>query len=157
MAESGWEVRREREPLAFLVYRQISEGTAMVKRKKTVLIIEDEAEVRNFVKRVLELEGYNALEAGTGEDGLRLVRSDTIDLVLLDLRLPGKDGWEVLEQIKGEPELAAIPVIVFTASVAVSQNKRAFTKGASDYLIKPLSAVVLRDAVARSQRKKGRR
>jgi len=129
----------------------------MVKRKKTVLIIEDEAEVRNFVKRVLELEGYNALEAGTGEDGLRLIRSDIINLVLLDLRLPGKDGWEILKQIKGEPELSAIPVIVFTASVAAAQNKRALAMGASEYLVKPLSAVVLRDAVARSQRKRGGR
>jgi adenylate cyclase len=129
----------------------------MVKRKKTVLVIEDEAEVRRFVRRVLELEGYNAIEAGDGEAGLRFIRSENISLVLLDLRLPGQNGWEVLKQLKGDPGLSAIPVIVFTASVATLQSKQALAMGAADYLVKPLSAVTLRDAIARSQPKRGRR
>ncbi len=116
---------------------------------KTVLIIEDEAEIRNFASRVLELEGYRVLQAENGEEGMGLVRKSRISLVLLDLRLPGHDGWVELEQIKNEPELSAIPVIVFTASAGVSQQERALSMGAADYLVKPLSAARLRKAVAR--------
>lgn len=115
---------------------------------KTILIIEDEAEVRNFASRVLELEGYHILQAGDGEEGLRLVRESPISLVLLDLRLPGCDGWTVLEQLKREPELSSIPVIVFTASAGVPQHDRALAMGAVNYLVKPLSAARLRGTIA---------
>ena len=118
-------------------------------RRKTILVIEDEPEVRNFASRVLELEGYRVLQAEHSEEGVRLLREGRINLVLLDLRLPGHDGWGVLKQIKGEPELSAIPVIVFTASARVSRQERALKMGAADYLIKPLSAARLRKAVAR--------
>ena len=124
---------------------------AMAKRRerKTVLIIEDDADVRNFASRVLELEGYEVLEAEDEDNGLRLARESKIALVLLDLRLPGHDGWAVLERMKSEPGLSEIPVIVFTASAAVPQQDRALAMGAADYLVKPLSAASLREAVAR--------
>ncbi len=122
---------------------------------KTVLVIEDEAEVRNFASRVLELEGYRVLQAEDGNGGLRLVRRGGISLVLLDLKLPRDDGWAVLEQLKKEPALSSIPVIVFTASVAEPQRGRALAMGAADYLVKPLSAASLRKSVARILRRKG--
>ena len=133
----------------------------MVRKDKTktvlILIIEDEAEVRNFASRVLELEGYRVLRAEDGDEGLRLVREERrIALVLLDLKLPGDDGWMVLKQLKKEPELSSIPVIVFTASVAEPQRMRASAMGA-DYLAKPLSAASLRKSVARILRRKGTR
>ncbi len=125
-------------------------------KTKTVLIIEDEAEVRNFASRVLELEGYRVLRAEDSDKGLRLVREERrIALVLLDLKLPGGDGWMVLEQLKKEPELSSIPVIVFTASVAEPQRGHALAMGAADYLVKPLSAASLRKSVARILRRKG--
>ena len=124
---------------------------------KTVLVIEDETDVRNFAARVLELEGYWALQAEDGDAGLRLARENQVAVVLLDLRLPGYDGWTVLEQMKMEPELSAIPVIVFTASARITQRAKAIRMGAADYLIKPLSAARLRKAVARVLRQEGRR
>ena len=124
---------------------------------KTVLVIEDETDVRNFAARVLELEGYWALQAEDGDAGLRLARENQVAVVLLDLRLPGYDGWTVLEQMKREPELSAIPVIVFTASARITQRAKAIRMGAADYLIKPLSAARLRKAVARVLRQEGRR
>jgi len=124
---------------------------------KTVLIIEDEAEVRNFASRVLELEGYRILQAEDGDEGLRLARERRIALVLLDLRLPGDDGWVVLEQLKKEPELSSIPVVVFTASALERQRGRALAMGAADYLVKPLSAASLRKSVARILHQKGAR
>ena len=116
---------------------------------KTVLIVEDEAEVRHFAARVLELEGYSVLQTENSEEGIRLVRESQVALVLLDLRLPGRDGWAMLEQMKGEPELSKIPVIVFTASAGVPQRERALSMGAADYLVKPMSSARLRKAVAR--------
>ncbi len=122
---------------------------------KTILIIEDEAEVRNFASRVLELEGYQVLQAEDGDTGLRLVVKNRVSLVLLDLRLPERDGWAVLEEMKGNPELSSIPVIVFTASAGVPQHDRALSMGAADYLVKPLSAARLRKAVARTLQRTG--
>ncbi len=122
---------------------------AKILETKTVLIIEDEADIRNFAARVLEMEGYRVLQVGDGEEGMRLVRESRVSLVLLDLRLPGRSGWTVLEQIKSEPELSRIPVIVFTASVAITQRERALKMDAVDYLIKPLSASSLKEAVTR--------
>ena len=123
----------------------------MVKKRKidTILIIEDEVEVRNFASRVLELEGYHILQAKDSEEGMMLVKVVPVSLVLLDLRLPEHNGWEVLEQIKNEPEISEIPVIVFTASAGGLQQEKGLRMGAIDYLVKPLSAACLRETVAR--------
>ena len=122
---------------------------------KTVLIIEDDADIRRFVSRVLELEGYRVLLAGGAEEGLRLVREGRIALVLVDLGLPGCDGWAVLEQMKGEPELSAIPVVVFSASAVPPQREKAVNMDAVDYLVKPLSVASVREAVSHILRRKG--
>ncbi|MDP2931595.1 MAG: response regulator [Chloroflexota bacterium] len=114
---------------------------------KMVLVIEDEADMRQFVSRVLELEGYHVLQAADDEAGLRLLREGGISLVLLDLRLSAHDGWTLLVQMKASPELRAIPVIVFTASADISLRHRALAMGAVDYLVKPLSAARLRTSV----------
>ena len=126
-------------------------------KEKVILIIEDEADVRNFAKRVLELEGYQVLEAEDGHEGLRIARERHPVLILLDLRLPTYDGWSVLNQMKSEPELSAIPVIIITASAGVSQQNRALANGAADYVIKPLSAATLRETVTRVLLRKRKR
>jgi DNA-binding response OmpR family regulator len=96
---------------------------------------------------VLELEGYRVLQAEHGDAGLRLARSIRVDLILLDLRMPERDGWSVLEEVKSDMELMAIPVVVFTASVAESQREKALRMGAANYLVKPMSAASLNEAV----------
>jgi len=116
---------------------------------KTVLIIDDEADIRNFASRVLELEGYHVLQAVDGDEGLVLARENRIALILLDLRLPGHDGWVVLTELKNDPALSTIPVVVFTASAEAAQRERALSMGAADYLVKPLSAASLRESVSR--------
>jgi adenylate cyclase len=123
----------------------------MVKKgnRATILIIEDEDDIRTFASRVLELEGYRVLQASDGDEGLKLARGNQVALVLLDLRLPGRDGWAVLSQMKSDPELSSIPVVVFTASAGVPQQSRALAGGAADYLVKPLSATSLRESIAR--------
>ena len=121
---------------------------------KTILIIEDEVDVLNFVARLLELEGYRVIPSEDGEEGLRLAREREVSLVLLDLRMPGHDGWWVLSQMKNDPELSTIPVIVVTASAAERERKRALQAGAADYLVKPVRAASLREAVIRSLKEK---
>jgi len=130
----------------------------MVKKgsRATILIIEDEDDIRTFASRVLELEGYRMLQASDGDEGLRLARGNQVALVLLDLRLPGHDGWAVLSQMKGDPKLSSIPVVVFTASAAAQQRSQALAGGAADYLVKPLSATSLRESIARILRQKRR-
>jgi adenylate cyclase len=125
--------------------------------RETIIIIEDEDDIRAFASRVLELEGYRVLQASDGDEGLKLARSNQVALVLLDLRLPGRDGWVVLSQMKGDPKLSSIPVVVFTASAAAQQRSQALAGGAADYLVKPLSAESLKKSIARILRQKRRR
>jgi len=122
----------------------------MAKRnnRETILVIEDEPDIRDFVARLCQLEGYRVLQAEDGETGLRLAKEERVDLVLLDLRLPKIDGWTVLKELKSNLELSSIPVVIFTASAAVSQRDRALAMGAVDYLVKPLSAATLKETIA---------
>jgi two-component system alkaline phosphatase synthesis response regulator PhoP len=119
------------------------------KRKiKTILIIEDEPDIRSFIARVLELEGHTVLEAGDGTRGMEIIRKNVVDLVLLDLRLPGLDGWSILRDIKRNPDLSTIPVVVLTAIAESIQRKKTLRMGATSYLIKPLSAHSLSRTIA---------
>jgi len=122
----------------------------MASRRKTrsVLVIEDEVEIRNFAFRVLQLEGYHVLEAGDGIEGLKMAKSSQdISMVLLDLRLPGRDGWGVLQEMKKDRRLSTIPVVVFSALAATWQKNKAFDMGAAGYLTKPVDAASLKEAV----------
>lgn len=121
-------------------------------RKKTVLVVEDEIDVRIFASKVLEMEGYNVLKAGNAEDGLGLLKQNNVSLVLIDLRLPVLSGLWLLETIKGTPKISTVPVIILTASAEASQRERALGMGAVDYLVKPISAGGIRKAVARALR-----
>jgi DNA-binding response OmpR family regulator len=125
---------------------------SMTKRRRRglALVIEDEADILKFASRVLSLEGFTALEADNGDRGLELARQNKCALVFLDLRLPRRDGWSVLAEMKSDPNLRAVPVIVFTASPSSSEREKALSMSAVDYLAKPLSAADLRASVARA-------
>ena len=122
----------------------------MVKKNqlKTVLIIEDDLDIQNFISRVLELEGYRVLSASNGPTGLDLMGDNTVSLVLLDLRLPGPDGWSILQEIRNNPGHSHVPVVVLTAIAESGQRRRTLRMGATKYLIKPLSAHSLSKTVA---------
>lgn len=118
-------------------------------QKKTVLIIEDDADVQSFASRVLELQGYRVLQAEDGDKGIRLAKENNVALVLLDLRLPSRDGWAMLAEMRSKPELSTVPVVVFTVSAGPVQRDRAFSVGAAGYPSKLLSVGSLVETVSR--------
>ncbi len=100
-------------------------------------MVEDEAKIAAFVARGLEAHGFNVLVAGDGPSGLRLALDPEVDLVVLDLILPGLDGTEVLTRLR--EHRPQVPVIVLTAKDAVADRVANLNAGADDYLTKPFS------------------
>jgi PAS domain S-box-containing protein len=105
-------------------------------RGDAVLVIEDNETAREALQRFLVQKGFRAEAAGSGEEGLRLARELHPLAITLDLMMPGMDGWAVLSALKADPELADIPVILFTG-MADDRNE-AFRRGASDFVTKPV-------------------
>lgn len=100
---------------------------------KKILIIEDDKFLRRLIGQKLINEGYDILEAVDGEEGLKKVKEARPDLVLLDLILPGIDGFEVLAKLKSDPVTSVIPVIILSN---LDQKEKGLKMGAIDYLIK---------------------
>src|SRR5690606_7075 len=100
-----------------------------------VLVIDDDPAVRDLVSRYLVKEGFRVQTAQTGEEGIELARRMHPEAITLDLLMPGIDGWSVLTQLKADPGLANIPVVIVTSR---DDKHRGYTLGAADYLTKPL-------------------
>lgn len=103
---------------------------------KKVLIVEDDQFLRDLIVRKLEDEGFSTLQAIDGEEGLRLFREKKPDIVLLDLILPGMDGFEVLKQAKEDKSISHIPVLILSNLGQRDDIERGLKLGAKDYLIK---------------------
>jgi DNA-binding response OmpR family regulator len=101
-----------------------------------ILIIEDDRFLRELIARKLKNEGYEVLEAVDGEEGLKRIKEEKPDLILLDLILPGIDGFEVLAKAKEDPDTAQIPVIILSNLGQREEIERGLKLGAIDYLIK---------------------
>ena len=115
--------------------------------EKSVLIVEDDDDVRGALATYLEAEGYAVLEASDGAAGLQALRSGSVCLVLLDLWMPGMNGWEFrAEQVK-DAALADVPVVVITADQAAA--RRAAALGVSGCMTKPIEFPELLDYVGR--------
>ena len=102
-----------------------------------ILVVEDETAIADFVQRGLEAEGYSVACAGDGPDGEQQALEDDVDLVVLDLMLPGRDGLSVLDTIRNQKP--SLPVIVLTARDAVEDKVAGLDGGATDYVTKPFS------------------
>ena len=106
----------------------------MSDRKAAILVIEDEAHIRSFLRISLEAHGYSVLEARTGEDGLSLAGQNQLQLVIVDLGLPDMDGQEVIERLR---EWSEIPILVLSVRGDEKEKVRALDSGANDYVTKP--------------------
>jgi two-component system alkaline phosphatase synthesis response regulator PhoP len=110
---------------------------------KKILIVEDEADIAQLVKLYLEKEGFRTMIAPTGIEGLKLVKTDRPDMVVLDLMLPEMDGLEVCKRIRSVPDTAFLPVLMLTAKAEESDTIIGLELGADDYVTKPFSPKVL--------------
>ena len=110
---------------------------------KKILIVEDEADIAQLVKLYLEKDGFRTTTAKTGIEGLKLIKTDRPDMVILDLMLPEMDGLEVCRRIRGTLDTALLPVLMLTAKVEESDTIIGLELGADDYVTKPFSPKVL--------------
>src|SRR5215210_388359 len=102
-----------------------------------ILIVDDEPTIVELLEEHLQSEGYDTMHAYSGEEALQVLEKNTPDLVILDLMLPGMDGYEVCRLMQLNPRLNHIPVIMLTARSAVHNRVLGYQRGADDYVVKP--------------------
>ena len=122
----------------------------------TVLVIDDEAPIRLLCRVNLEAEGMAVLEANDGPSGLESARAEHPDLVLLDVMMPGLDGWGVAEALLDDDDTSSIPIIFLTARAEFRDRARGLDIGGVDYITKPFNplelAPLVRDLLGRIDR-----
>jgi two-component system alkaline phosphatase synthesis response regulator PhoP len=111
--------------------------------KEKILVVDDEEDILELVRYNLSREGYRVTGSLTGEDALRKVRSDTFDLIVLDLMLPGMDGLVFTKTVKNDSRLRSIPIIMLTAKGEEADIVTGLELGADDYITKPFSPRVM--------------
>jgi signal transduction histidine kinase/DNA-binding response OmpR family regulator len=121
-------------------------GEATPAGAATVLVIDDDSAVRDLMARFLGKEGFRVVTASGGEEGLRLAREITPDVITLDVLMPGMDGWSVLATLKADRALAEIPVVMLTM---LDDRNLGYALGAADYLTKPIDRDRLVSVLAR--------
>ena len=121
-----------------------------------VLVIDDEAPIRLLCRVNLEAEGMEVLEAADGPSGLAKARAELPDVILLDVMMPGLDGWRVAEELLDDERTAQIPIVFLTARAELRDRARGIDLGGVDYMTKPFNPVELaplvRDLTARVER-----
>ena len=110
---------------------------------KRILVIEDQEDNRRIVRDLLTSVGYELIEAVTGEEGVTLAETQRPDLILMDIQLPGLDGYEATRRIKANPALRHIPIIVVTSYALSGDEAKAREAGCDGYVAKPFSPRVL--------------
>ena len=118
---------------------------------ETVLVIDDEKGIRDGSERILSRMGCNALKAKNGQDGLDIIERADVAIVLLDLKMPGIDGMEVLKRIQAMDR--DILVIVITGFATMETAKESFKKGVFDFLAKPFKLGEIQEVVAKAEHK----
>ncbi|MDH3558472.1 MAG: response regulator [Deltaproteobacteria bacterium] len=106
---------------------------------KLILVVEDQEDNRRIMRDLLSSVGYEVIEAVTGEEGVAAADTHRPDLILMDIQLPGLDGYEATRQIKANPELEHIPIIVVTSYALSGDDVKAFEAGCNAYVSKPFS------------------
>lgn len=114
---------------------------------RTVLVVDDEPDIRVLARVTLQSAGFEVVEAGTGEDAISMVKASAPDVMLLDVRLPGMDGWAVLESLRESEALAELPVVVFSAHEMGEATIKAREMGSVGFIAKPFMPEELVDAM----------
>jgi excisionase family DNA binding protein len=108
-----------------------------------VLIVDDDARMREFVRVNLEMDGYDVREAADAKEGLAALEEEPPDLILLDVMMPGMDGWEMLRRVQEQHGVGTIPVIMFSGKVDEAASERATERGAQAFIGKPFDPQAL--------------
>ena len=106
---------------------------------KRILVVEDQEDNRRILRDLLTSAGYEMIEAVTGEEGVASATTHRPDLILMDIQLPGLDGYEATRRIKGNPALRQIPIIAVTSYALSGDDAKAFEAGCDAYVTKPFS------------------
>jgi two-component system cell cycle response regulator DivK len=106
---------------------------------KRILVVEDQDDNRRILRDLLSASGYELIEAVDGEQGLAAAQKERPDLILMDIQLPGIDGYEVTRRIKADEALRSIPIIAVTSYALSGDDQKAFAAGCDDYVTKPYS------------------
>lgn len=109
------------------------------RRRIKVLVADDEPPIRLLVRVNLEAEGYDVIEASDGNASVEVVRAEMPDVILLDVMMPFKDGWEVAEELLRDDATSEIPIIFLTARADLRDHERGLTTGALQYITKPFN------------------
>lgn len=112
-----------------------------------VLVVDDEAEIRDLCRVNLEFAGHTVIEASDGSEAIETVARERPDFVFLDLMMPEVDGWEVLHVIRADPELGETPVVLLTARAGEDEQIRGWEEGIFDYVVKPFNPLSLAEWV----------
>jgi len=115
--------------------------------RQKILIIDDEMDLIKLVKEILESEEFEVSGAYDGEEGLRKAAGEMPDLILLDIKMPGLNGFQVLERLKIDKSTSHIPVVMLTTSALRRDRDKAFDLGAVDYVIKSLEGFELGERI----------
>ena len=113
----------------------------------SVLIIDDEAPIRLLCRVNLEAEGMEVIEAGDGTTGLEVARERVPDVILLDVMMPGLDGWTVAEELLRDERTKGVPIVFLTARADLRDRARGMDVGGVDYITKPFNPVELASVV----------
>ncbi len=103
-----------------------------------ILIVDDDPSIVRLVEHVLQGKGYQVLIANTGSQALQMVKSEELDLIILDLILPGMDGFEVCQRLRQDPVTASLPVLIMSRKDSEKDKAKALKAGANVYLTKPV-------------------
>ena len=114
---------------------------------KKILVVEDEVDNRRIMRDLLANAGYEVIEALTGDEGVAKAEAEVPDLIVMDIRLPNLDGFEVTRAIRAKPALRDIPVIAVTSHAMSEDNARALEAGCDAYFSKPVSPRTLLDKI----------
>ncbi|NPV75942.1 MAG: response regulator [Anaerolineae bacterium] len=117
--------------------------------KKIILHVEDSIENRILIRRLLQYEGYEVLEAGNAEEALKLLQQHTPHLILMDMNMPNVDGYTLTNQIKKNPHLHRIPIVAITANVMRGDRERSMQAGCDGYFEKPIDVDKFSEQLAR--------
>jgi DNA-binding response OmpR family regulator len=120
---------------------------SQTQERTTVLVIDDEAPIRLLCRVNLEAEGMRVLEASDGPSGLDAARSNVPDVILLDVMMPGLDGWQVAEELLDDERTGGIPIVFLTARAELRDRARGLDVGGVDYVTKPFNPIELASLV----------